>query len=430
MKKRIFFSFCFMFILLSISLSSMAASAASEEVIVSHGILVLADDSAMAMAGIRGDAIRFEPDDFARSMNLSSVSSITVTEIPPITDGELTVGATVITAPQTISAENISLMSYTAKSAGGETSYFRFRVDGAPYDVKCDLYMLDKANSAPVLDNVSPLSLNVSTYKNVTLYGTLGCYDPDADSTFIEIVSYPARGSLMLSDKYAGSYTYVPYEEYTGKDSFCYVARDKYGNYSASKTVTLTVKMPSTSVVYADMTDSPMYNYAIGATEAGFMGGTKIGGKTYFFPTQTVTRAEFTVMAMNCLGISEVTDTEKTVFADDAEIDSSMKGYIASAYKLGYIKGSYEDSKQVFRPNDPITRAEAAVIICNMIDTSAPTSTPFFEDSKDIPAFALSAVNSLSYMGVITPIDGYISANSAISRAETAQLLCAVMSQK
>ena len=170
-----------------------------------------------------------------------------------------------------------------------------------------------------------------------------------------------------------------------------------------------------------------MYNSALSMTEAGIMSGTQVGGQTYFYPTNTVSRAEFLVMAMNSIGITEVADRESTVFADDADIPQSMKGYVAAAYELGYIKGTYVDSKLCFLPNEDITRAEAAVVICNMIDAVTPTVTPVFEDSDKIPAFAASAVNSLSYMGILTSENGNILPTSALTRADTAHLLCLVM---
>lgn len=428
MRKGLLFSFCFAFLIFTVSLSSIAGAVSEEgDVPVSHGIYLLAEEGSMAMAGIRGNDISFEADDFARAMNLSGVRSITITEVPPTADGELLVGSTVVNPGQTISAQNIAHMRYASRSDTSTMSYFRFKVGESAYDVKCELYMLDKPNSAPTLSVATETSLNVSTHRNIRLYGTLPCYDPDGDKTIIEIVSYASCGSVEICDREAGTYVYTPNENYSGKDCFTYVARDKYGNYSASKTVNLVVSKPTTSVVYADMIDSPMYNSALSMTEAGIMSGTQVGGQTYFYPTNTVSRAEFLVMAMNSIGITEVTDRESTVFADDADIPQSMKGYVAAAYELGYIKGTYVDSKLCFLPNEDITRAEAAVVICNMIDAVTPTVTPVFEDSDKIPAFAASAVNSLSYMGILTSENGNILPTSALTRADTAHLLCLVM---
>ncbi len=424
MRKNIFVSFCFLIMIIAGTFAaSFAASAADEPMAVSHGIYVLAEQNSMAMAGIKGNKLSFEADDFARAMNLAYVDSITVTEVPPRSDGELLVGSTVVGIGQKINKANIGLMSYNATSEAGATSYFRFKIGEASYDIKCNLYMLDKQNYAPTLSVATETSLNVSTHKNIKLYGKLPAYDPDGDELKIEIVSYPKSGILVLTDKASGSYTYTPAEGYTGKDSFTYVARDKYGNYSASKTVNLTVNKSGTSVVYNDMTDSRFYNAALSVTENGIMSGSQVGTYTYFYPEKTVSRGEFLVMAMKAIGIEEVADATSTVFADDADIKSDIKGYVATAYELGYIHGVPLDGKLCFLPNEPISRADAAVMVCNMIDAATPTITPTFEDSEDIPAYAKASVCSLSYMGILEVEDGNISAKKALSRGAAAQIL-------
>ena len=137
MRKNILFSFCFLLMILTAStVAATAASAEDSTLPVSHGLYVIAEDNSMAMAGIKGNKISFDSDDFARAMNLSGVKSITVTETPPLADGELLVGSTVINKGQTISGANISLMSYNAKSESSAVSYFRFKVDESSYDVK------------------------------------------------------------------------------------------------------------------------------------------------------------------------------------------------------------------------------------------------------------------------------------------------------
>ena len=428
MKKAFSFIFCFSFLILTVSLSSFAAKAANDEPsVISHGIEVLSERCSVAMSSVGGSEIIFEADDFKRMMNLSQIESITVTEAPSVSEGELLLGSTVVTSGQTISAKNLGYLKYEHKAPVTSSASFRFSVDGAPYDVKCTLYMLDKLNSAPTL-SVAPQSiLDVSTHRNVMLYGTLPCYDPDGDATRIEIVSYPKNGSLILTDRSLGEYTYLPSENYTGSDSFSYVAVDKYGNYSSAKKVTLKVNKPKTSVVFADMVDSPDYASAITVTEAGIMSGSQVAGHTYFYPEGTLTRAEFLVMAMKSIGISEVTSATTTVFSDNSDIPEHLRSYVATAYELGYVSGTYIDGKLCFLPSQAITRAEAAVMVCNMIDAATPTVTPVFADSDKIPTFAASAVNSLSYMGILRADGGNISASMPITRGECAHLLAMVM---
>lgn len=428
-KKRPLGALC-AFVLTAMMLSGFVipVNAADTQSPVSPALYVLAEEYGMAMAGLTNTGIEFEKDDFKRATNLSKIESVTVTKIPPVADGELRLGNTVITGTQTISAANLSKLSFVAANKNATVSSFKFRVNSSPIDITCSLYMLDKYNASPVLNTESKNFLDVSTHKNVTLYGTLPCYDPEGDETIIEIVSYPETGSLILTDKNTGEYTFTPLGGFSGKDEFKYVARDVYGNYSASATVTVSVTKPTSSVVYSDMIDSPAYNAALTMTEKGIMCGASVGDKTYFYPEQTVSREQFIVMAMNSLGMTKLTNIEKTVFADDSDISDSMRNYIGVAYELGYIKGEVgKDGALCFYPDREITRAEAACILVNMIDAATPTVKVDFDDSKDIPTWAAPSIYSLNYMGIMTADGGNISPNEALTRGSAAEILTALI---
>ena len=415
-------------VLTAVATSSLTASAsANTPALVSPALCVLAEENGMAMAGLKGNSIRFEEDDFARALNVSEVESIVITEVPPISDGELRVGSTVVNSGQTLSAQSLSLMTYTASSDAQTRTTFRFRTAHSGYDVPCTLYLLDKMNHAPTLQTIPQNSLNVSTHKNITLYGSLPCYDSDGDDTIIEIVSYPKEGLLVLTDKYTGEYTYTPSAGYSGKDSFKYVARDIYGNYSAATTVSLSVTRPSTTVRFDDMADSPYYNAALTMIEEGIMSGTQVGSNVYFYPEETISRGEFVVMTLHAIGMNKVVDVASTPFADDADIPEYMKDYIATAYELGYIKGTNTEKGLCFEANRSITRAEAAVMLSNILDIATPTILPTFADSADVPAWAAPAIYSLNSAGVMNTTDGNISPMSLVTRADAAQILTNLM---
>jgi len=383
----------------------------------------MAEQSPMAKSALKGNPITFSADDFARATNLSRVENVTITSLPPTTDGELRVGSTVLTSEQTLSAASVELMTYVP-SSGISNSEFRFKVNDLPYEMCCKLYLLDEQNYAPTLASTPKTALEVSTYRDVTYFGKLTCYDPDGDETYIEIVSYPEKGVLILDDREVGSYRFIPTEGKTGKDSFTYVARDKYGNYSPSATVSLSINKKDTPVTYVDLQNSPHHNAALTMTEKGIMSGTQIANNTYFYPEKAVSRAEFTVMAMSAVGITSVNPTSKTVFADDAEIPSQMRDYIGVAYELGYISGIEKNGKLCFEPNREITRAEAAVMLANMLDAATPTIKPTFDDSEDIPVWAEHSINALGAMGVMSSVeDNNISPLEPLTRGAAADIL-------
>lgn len=394
--------------------------------LLSYGLQVIAASTDMAMSAPVGNEIVFSADAFARALNLASVHSVTVCSLPSVTEGELLLGSTRIAAGQTLSAANLSYMTFAASDDDVTHASFTFVANGANVPMVCNLYFLSEVNYTPTVSMAPELSLRVSTYLGLCAYGTLSAYDPDGDALVYEIVSYPQNGAVRLTDRELGNYVYRPKDGYLGKDSFSYVARDRYGNYSAAATVELNVNLSGTSVTYADMQDSREYNAALTVTEKGIMSGTQIGNRYYFYPDLEVSRLEFLVMAMHAAGITDVPGADQTVFADDADIDPSMKGYVHTAYMLGYVSGSTVGGTLRFSPNESITRAEAAVILNNILSLGDAAVTPTFADASEIPVWAEDAIYSLSSAGILRGIGGEISPKDALTRSQTAQILAAV----
>lgn len=81
----------------------------------------------------------------------------------------------------------------------------------------------------------------------------------------------------------------------------------------------------------------------------------------------------------------------------------------------------------MFSPNETITRAEAAVMLGNMLDPAVPTVKPIFADAARVPEWAYDALSALNAIGVFRGTgSGMIAADSKITRAQAAQILCAV----
>lgn len=403
------------------------ADDSAEPVAISPGIFVVAERGGMAKAGLRGSELVFDRSDFSRALNVSRVSEITLTSVPPASEGKLMVGNTVLREGQTVSGSNISLISFRAASPEVGLTSFRFSPDGAAYDLECTLYFLNEPNYAPTVSIAPAASLDVSTYENVTHFGKLSAYDSDGDECYFEIISQPKNGIVVMSNIGSGEYVYIPDEGYVGKDKFCYVAHDKYGNYSALAEVSVSVSRVALASSFSDMQDSDAHAAAIRMTEEGIMSGTQIGDGYYFQPSRAVSRSEFVVLAMQTLGIKEVNSLRVTDFADDSDIPTSMKGYVAAAYELEYIEGSFVDGKRCFLPNESITRAEAAVIVGRMLEVATPVIKPEIADGEEIPAWAESSVYSLCSLGLLDTEGGEVRATDVMSRADTAKLLSAMM---
>ena len=404
--------------------SNLSVEVKPAQKVISYGLDVIAHKNEMAIAGIMGNALNFSGERFACAMNLSRVDSITVAKLPDSTLGSLYIGSEGVSVGQRISAANIALMTYEETELGiGKKNFFMFTVNDSAYEIACNVYMIDEINYSPTLSLASYASLNTETYKNVAVGGVLSAYDPEGDDIRFEIVRYPENGRVVMNDRNLGIYTYIPYSDFSGEDSFKYVVRDSYGNYSAATEVCVTVKTQSASTVYSDLIDDELHSHAISMTENGLMNGVQIGDHYYFDADREVTRAEFLITAMNAIGIKNVPSVEKTVFADDGDIYDQMKGYISLAYSQKYISGIEQDGKLYFRPNDTITLSEAAVIVSNMIGYAEPKVAPAFADADKIPYWSGKAIESLHTLGILECPDKMSGACDNVTRGDMAKLL-------
>ncbi len=391
---------------------------------ISYGLDVIAYQNQMTVAGVTGNALSFSANRFACAMNLSDIDYITVTKLPELSCGSLYIGSEGVSVGQRISASALSLMTYEeAKTGVGAPASFNFTVNGSGYEMICNIHMIDKVNYSPTLTMAAGVSLNIETYRDIMVNGVLSAYDPEGDSLKYEIVKYPSHGRVVLEDASLGTYSYIPDDSYTGGDSFVYVVQDKYGNYSASAKVSVTVSAQSSTTVYNDLLEDALYSHAISMTESGLMNGIKVGDYHYFEADREVSRADFLVTAMNAIGIKNVPDAATTGFADDADISPEMKGYIALAYSKGYISGIKADGNIYFRPNEKLTLSEAAVIVSNMIGYAKAEVAPAFADADSIPSWSSKAIESLYTLGILEFPDKTVCAGESITRGDMAKLL-------
>lgn len=393
----------------------------------SSGLAVIATQNDMAKSVMKNNKIVFSADDFEKYLNVAELSSITITSVPSLTDGCLCVGDVTVNAGQTISKSNLDLLNYTAANTDVKETSFKFKVNGGEYEMTCKLYFLNRENSAPTLNMEDERTFDVSTHQTVAVYGRVGGYDPDGDELRYEVISYAKNGVLDFDGK-TGEYTYTPQGLYFGEDSFEYVAIDKYGNYSTSKKVSLTVEKLKTDVVFCDMIGHREHNAALTMLEAEIMSGVKIGDDIFFMPDKAVSRVDFVAMLINAIGRNDGEPVLNTGFDDDEDIPSTMKSYVKTAREMGLINGSVNaDGEYLFEPNREITRAEAALIVSKLVDAEVPTVKPIFPDRNDIPTWAHDAIYAMNSLGILNSVDGSISASTSLTRSQTAAMLCALM---
>ena len=403
------------------TLCTLGVGAADEKPApLSPALHVLAAGTDMRVAALVGNDYTFSKEDFARAMNLSSLEYITVTSLPDPEKGALYAGSDGVVAGQTLRASDISLLTYeSATNAVGQGS-FTFTVNGSAYEMTCVVYTLASINASPTLAAVPSGAMSLSVYANTPAHGVLGGYDPEGDALTFEVVKYPGSGLVSLIDPARGAYTYTPGKDFVGQDSFVYVLRDCYGNYSASATVSISVQACTLSRPYDDLDGKACLTEALQMTELGLMSGTQKGSLYCFEPEREVSRVDFLVTAMNAVGMT-CAPAANTGFADDADIPDAMKGYVKSAYEKGYVNAVSDKGGLYFRPNEIITRGEAAVILSNLIGYANQKIPTSFTDT--VPTFAEDAVVSLYSLGVLQTPDGSVQATAAMTRADLAAWL-------
>ncbi len=418
MKKVFFLAIAVIFILY---FSVLISAESNTDVPLSPALKIIASDSGMAKSGLIGKDLVFTEDDFCRALNLSKVNYITVTSLPDSASGRLLLGTTSVSVGQKISRANLALLVFVPASNKETDSKFSFSVESRGYDITCSVYTLKKANTAPSAAHPADASLDVSVYSGASSCGKLAGYDPEGDELCFEIIRYPYHGLLIMNDRESGEYTYYPKTGFSGGDSFTYIVKDEYGNYSASSTVILTVSKP-TSVLYSDMSGHYAASAAFELKAARIMYGKS---DTVFAPDEAVTREELLVMAMKAAGISDLPNVETTDFSDNSDISAAAKPYVAAAKQLGYVSGTK------FEPKAEITRAEAALLIDRIIGGSAivgsTLSRPVFDDMSDIPSAAWTALSNLHLLGMIEDTDGNIDASGILTRADAAVMIVGVM---
>ncbi|MDR9786763.1 MAG: S-layer homology domain-containing protein [Peptococcaceae bacterium MAG4] len=132
-----------------------------------------------------------------------------------------------------------------------------------------------------------------------------------------------------------------------------------------------------------------------------------------FRPDNNVSRAEFMALVNRAFNYQEKAEIDYKDVKEDAWYADVIK--IAKA--AGYISG-YEDG--TMRPNNPISRQEAAIIIMKILGLEENAAgADKFQDASSIPAWSKGAVGAVASAGIMGGYpDGTFRAASFITRAE------------
>jgi len=125
---------------------------------------------------------------------------------------------------------------------------------------------------------------------------------------------------------------------------------------------------------------------------------------------------------MKLAGLEQADGAISTGFADELETPAWQQPYLAAAYQSGMISGTPTEEGLVFRPEDTLSRAEAAVMLQKLLRLPGDAAVFAGEDASAVPAWAQSAVSALSEAGIPLAASDY---EAPLTRREAANMLLA-----
>ena len=197
------------------------------------------------------------------------------------------------------------------------------------------------------------------------------------------------------------------------------IARDKSGNLISASTMI----QGATVTPFADMNGHWAEEYAGYLYGRGIIAGRETMEGLLFDPNTPVTRAEFAVLLCRWLGLPG-SDAGDPHFADADKIPVWARDSVYTVSALGLIQGEREGDALWFRPLEPLTRAQAATILGRTLEGGRLYADLVFKDADSIPSWAAPYVSLMCYMGVLNGFeDATFRPDDTLTRAQAAKLL-------
>ena len=360
------------------------------------------------------------PDGLALSAEVFSENEafegVYVASVPSQLDAEVSLGARTLRAGDVLDRSMLSqLLVLPAENRDASCELVYCPIEGGEVQPSraLELSILTGKNEAPVCRDVK-----FETYKNIANTGVLSASDPEGDTLTYQLVKEPKRGTVDIAPD--GSFTYTPAQNKVGKDVFTYTATDSAGNVSNVANVTVKIVKPTDKAMYQDLSGDSLAYTAMWLKDRGVYTGKRIAGNLCFEPEGTLTRGEFLVMAMKLLGAEPESARLTSGFADESKTPAWMRPYIVSAFKSGMVSGVTSPDGMVFRPSSNLTRAEAAVMLQNILDLPQSQEAAVFSEDCAVPVWAQASVSALESAGISIPVT---TSAENLTRREAAELL-------
>lgn len=133
-------------------------------------------------------------------------------------------------------------------------------------------------------------------------------------------------------------------------------------------------------------------------------------------PNSDVTRAQFVTLVNKSQGYTE----QASISLKDVKPGSWYYEDVAKAQKAGYVSG-YDD--QTFRPGNPITRQEAAVILARLLKLTESEPPASVSDAKNAQSWSRGAIGAVLDAGLMVGSNGKFRPTDNLTRAEAVTML-------
>lgn len=152
--------------------------------------------------------------------------------------------------------------------------------------------------------------------------------------------------------------------------------------------------------------------------KAGIISGINENGKWYYNPDQTMTRIEFASLICKYLEIdTSEYDGVELKYSDNRDLAEWMKPYAKAVTELGIINGI----DGAFKPNEPLSRAQAVTIIGRITPDEEDLQEIEAADENEIPDWAYAHFKKLITRGIINGYeDNTLRPSKNVTRAEAA----------
>lgn len=350
----------------------------------------------------------FTEEDFESQEPLAGIC---ITGLPEAQTGTMMLGVRVLRCGDILTADQLAQVTFapmrTQEDTDAVLTYLPIYEDRVAPSTAVTIAIRGKEDKAPVAEDLA-----AETYKNLPNEGKLKVTDPEGQTMTYTVIRQPRRGNVEI--RADGSFTYTPKKNKVGVDSFTYTAADPAGNVSREATVTVRILKPTEAAQYTDTAGLDCRFEAEWLRNTGLFVGEKVGGMECFQPDKAMNKGEFLTMVMKLLEIPVEEQTTYTGLAEEAP--QWLKPYVAAAVRSGLMAGWPE--VEHFAAEEPITGAEAAVLLQNSLDLPVTAQQPETEeDTEDVPTWADTALAVMSENGFTLSYD------APLTRAQAAEMM-------